>query len=499
MTTAFANERLQSEVNRWRARLAGSDDEHMLETFHKAVAGVAKLLAKGLDVGNATETLLELARAYGLFGALGEAEPEIERIIHDEFEKVPRKPNGKGHTDPDEWDAGDEPGPIPPRQWLLGNHFCLGFVSSIVAAGGGGKTSLRILQFVSMALGRSLCGQHVFRRCRVLLVSLEDDRNEIQRRITAVLKHFKIDRRELKGWLTVWTPTHRVKLAEMGRNRTRKIGDLPGQLREKIIRLKPDIVSLDPFIKTHSLNENDNSEMDWVCSMLTEMSIEFQIGVDSPHHVKKGSLLPGDADSGRGASGIRDAARLVYTLCQMTIAEARQFDIPEAQRRFYIRLDSAKVNTAPPAIRAEWFHLVSVALGNPTPDYPSGDHCQVAEPWQAPNWEISVREQNRILDVIAGGMPNGQRYSNAPAAKDRQAWKVVEHFTNLPEAACRKWIFDWMKAGALMKVDYQDKVERKKRSGLNVVNEKRPKQEDETSSTYQSSSRYSDQDDDLAL
>ena len=99
----------------------------------------------------------------------------------------------------DEWDAGDEPGPIPPRQWLLGDQFCRGFLSSIVSAGGGGKSALRLLQFISLALGRSLCGQHVFRRCRVLLVSLEDDRDELHRRIKAVLDYYSVDRAELKG------------------------------------------------------------------------------------------------------------------------------------------------------------------------------------------------------------------------------------------------------------------------------------------------------------
>jgi hypothetical protein len=89
----------------------------------------------------------------------------------------------------DEWDAGVDPGPIPPRQWLLANQFCCGFISSIVSAGAGGKTSVRLLRFISLALGRALCGQHVFRRCRVLVISLEDDRDELQRRIEAVLLH----------------------------------------------------------------------------------------------------------------------------------------------------------------------------------------------------------------------------------------------------------------------------------------------------------------------
>src|SRR5262245_50030865 len=100
-----------------------------------------------------------------------------------------------------EWDAGDEPGAIPPRQRLLGNQFCRSFISSIVAAGGTGKSALRLVQFISLAIGRSLCGQHVFRRSRVLLISLEDDRDELQRRIKAVLDYYGIDREELKGWL----------------------------------------------------------------------------------------------------------------------------------------------------------------------------------------------------------------------------------------------------------------------------------------------------------
>jgi hypothetical protein len=98
----------------------------------------------------------------------------------------------------DEWDAGDDPGPIPPREWLLANQFCRGFISSIVAAGGGGKTALRLVQFISLAIGRSLCGQHVFQRCRVLIVSLEDDRDELQRRITAVLEHYSIEQAQAR-------------------------------------------------------------------------------------------------------------------------------------------------------------------------------------------------------------------------------------------------------------------------------------------------------------
>ena len=47
--------------------------------------------------------------------------------------------------------------------------------------------SLRIAQLISLATGRSLTGEHVFLRCKVLIVSLEDDQDELRRRVYAVL------------------------------------------------------------------------------------------------------------------------------------------------------------------------------------------------------------------------------------------------------------------------------------------------------------------------
>ena len=88
-----------------------------------------------------------------------------------------------------EWDAGDDTGLPPPRGWLLGNVFARGFMSSLLADGGTGKTALRYAQLLSLAIGRSLTGEHVFQRCRVLIISLEDDAKELRRRILAVMLH----------------------------------------------------------------------------------------------------------------------------------------------------------------------------------------------------------------------------------------------------------------------------------------------------------------------
>jgi hypothetical protein len=443
----------------------------------------AKLVASGMSAGAAVNQLRGLMEAS--------TAPRDDRW-RQRYEDIPRlvdgaekfredggaRVNGKEAGpagDLDEWDAGDDPGFIPPRQWLLANQFCRTFISSVVAAGGGGKTALRLLQFISLALGRSLCGQHVFRRCRVLLISLEDDRDELQRRIKAILDHYGIKRSELKGWLFCATP-RLAKLAVMT-GKARAIGPLERWIRKAIERRKPDLVSLDPFIKTHSLEENDSGDMDFVCDLLARIAVEFNIAVDSPHHVHKGQVTPGDADSGRGSSGIRDAGRLVYTLVPMSEDEAKAFNISPDVRWSYVRLDSSKVNIVARGGKPMWFHIIGMPIGNATDEYPNGDTVQVVEPWTPPSaWADTTPDGlNAILTNIDRGMSNGQRFSNAPAAGERAVWPAVQRaYPRKAEAQCREIVNAWLATGLLYSTDYDDPVQRKPRKGLFVDDAKRP-------------------------
>jgi hypothetical protein len=389
------------------------------------------------------------------------------------FDEAVNKANGgdQAAADLGEWDAGDDPGPIPPREWLLANQFCCGYVSSLVAAGGSGKSALRLVQYISLALGQPLSGEHIFRRSRVLLISFEDDYRELQRRIKAVLDHFQIDRSELKGWLYCATPK-RGKLAEL-KDRERVVGDLEPQIRAAIQRRKPDLVALDPFVRLHGLTENDTGDMTFVCDLLVMLAVEHNIAVDIPHHVHKGQVAPGDADAGRGASGIRDATRLTYTLTVMSDQEAATYNISLDDRRFYIRLDAAKVNIAPPSSKATWFRLVGVPIGNTTDLYPNGDTIQVVEPWAPPAlWaDLDNHGANVILNDIERGF-----YTADQGHGDRAAWQVVQkHAPKKSDTQCRQVIATWLKSGLLYK-DEVNNEETKWRSvnQLKVDDTKRP-------------------------
>src|SRR5262249_57115274 len=157
--------------------------------------------------------------------------------------------------------------PIKPRQWLLARCFCRTFLSGLVAPGDAGKPTLRLTQAIELATGRELLGHHIYQRCRVLVVSLEDDRDELHRRLAAICKHHDIKPAELKGWLFC-RDLKRVKLATRDKNGERQAGPLEGMLRRAIARTPCDLLILDPFVKLHALAENDKPDMDFVCGQI---------------------------------------------------------------------------------------------------------------------------------------------------------------------------------------------------------------------------------------
>jgi hypothetical protein len=308
------------------------------------------------------------------------------------------------------------------------------------------------------------------------MVSFEDDDEEMRRKILAARLHYGIPLEQVKGWLFYATPRG-IKLAEM-RNGSRQIGLLEKQLRASIERHRPDLVGLDPYVKLHALEENDNGAMDFVCDLLATLAIEYDIAVDAPHHTKKGQLAPGDADAGRGGSAIRDAGRLVYTLSAMGEDEAQTFGINAEDRAAYVRLDKGKVNLAPPSRTAEWFKLVGVRLDNGNAEYPNGDEVQTVEPWKpAKIWDgLASVTLNAVLTEIDNGMPNGQRYTDAGGGTGpRAAWKVVQkHCADRTEGECREIIRTWIRNGVLYDAEYDDPIERKLRKGYRLDTTKRP-------------------------
>jgi hypothetical protein len=351
-------------------------------------------------------------------------------------------------------------------------------MSGLAGAGGAGKTALRTAQCMSVAIDRPLTGETVFRRAKVLMIGLEDSRDEYRRRQRACTIHHKIDPADTKGWFFWLTVADKGgKIVAMGPAGTLIPGTLAGVIEMAIKKLAIELVQFDPFVKAHGVPENDNRLIDEVMTIIVGIAARTGVAIDATFHMPKGAADPGNADKFRGGSAAKDAMRLGKTLTQMSPEEADRFGVPEHERRRYIRYDDAKLNLSP-YDHTTWFKLVSVPIGNADNVYPDGDHIQTVEPWQPPDaWQgMTGTITNRILDRIDAGMPDGERYSGAPTARTRAAWKVVADIASKKEGPSREIIKGWLKSGLLKEEPYMTK-KREEAMGLKVDDAKRPSRE----------------------
>jgi hypothetical protein len=401
----------------------------------------------------------------------GGTQSDFETLVDDTTELFVAKPADQEDPEIKLFDAADILGEvIPPREWLLGTTFCKQFTSSLIGTGGVGKTAVRIVQALAVATGRNISGEYVHKRAKVLFLCFEDGIAELKRRVQAAMIHHKVTDEQVRGWLLFATIAgHR--LFEAGPRGDRVPGTLGSWLRARIDTRHPELIILDPFIKTHGLEENDNSGIDAVCTLLSQISIEHNIAVDYLHHIRKGAAEPGNADAGRGASAAKDAARLARTSTPMSKEDGELFGVSEQDRVALVRLDDGKVNLAPKSPDAMWFRLVGVSLGNGTLEYPNGDNVQTAERWYPPMVAdvVTVDVGNCILDRIDEGPEPGRKYSPAFQSKDRCVIPaIVEICPELTEAQAKHLIATWLKNDVLRAQDYHDTKDRKQRKGLFV-------------------------------
>ena len=233
---------------------------------------------------------------------------------------------------------------------------------------------MRYAQALALTTGRNLTGEHVFQRARVLIISLEDDADELRRRILAARLHFNIPASDVDGWLFLSSPGAAAgKLMTTDQKGRGVLGQLATHLETEIVANKIDLVLLDPFVKSHSVDENLNSLVDDVAQVLSDLAAKHDIAIDLPHHISKGVAEPGNAN--RGKARARWSMLRLYHVTPMSPEEAKTSAYPR-RRWFICSRRPRRVTRNLAAGAAKWFRLLGVPLGNTTELYPAGDEVQ---------------------------------------------------------------------------------------------------------------------------
>ena len=272
-----------------------------------------------------------------------------------------------------------DPAKIPPRAWLYGKHYIRKFLTCTVGLGGGGKTSALIVEALAMATGRPLLGIKPVERARVWIWNGEDPAEELDRRIIAAMIQHDVKPEDVEGYL--FRDTGRevpLVVATQSRNGTVVARPVVDAIIAEIKRQRLDVLIIDPFIKSHKVVENDNNAIDQVASEWAAIADACNCSIELSHHSRKTGGNEVTIEDMRGAVALVNAARSARVLNKMTKEEAKNAFLEEATAWRYFRIDNGKANMAPPAEKAQWYRLASVAL-------PNGDDVGAATAWAWPN------------------------------------------------------------------------------------------------------------------
>ncbi len=380
--------------------------------------------------------------------------------------KAKQQDNGVGHgTDKGPLIAATpfvwiDPAAIPLRRWVYGRHYQRGFLSQTVAPSGFGKSTLVMVEALSIITGLSLLGLEPVEKAKVWYWG-EDPMDELQRQFAALMLHFNIDPGKVVGRLFVDSGRKsKITIAEQTKNGAKVVRPVVDALIATIRSNAIGVMMVDPFLSSHGVPENDNAQIDVAASAWADVVEATDCAGELVHHSRKTGGAEITGEDGRGASSLGARVRAVRTLNVMTDDEAAKAGVQE--RRSYFRVDRAKGNKAPPSSAADWYQLRSYDLPNGR-DGKLGDSVGVVDKWKWPNAldGVTVADLRAVQTAIAAGSWR----ANVQAKKDWAGVAVAKVLgLDVEDKADQAKIADvlkiWIKNGMFVVVERGDERSR---------------------------------------
>ena len=289
-----------------------------------------------------------------------------------------------------------DPSTIPPRPWVYGNHLQRLMCSVTVSPGGVGKTTLAIVELLCMATGREILGASVPEPLTVWGLFLEEPRDELERRVAASMLHHQISPDELAGRFYIDGNDSQLCLATQGRDGIQIVEPVSEKLIEHIRDNGIDHLTVDPFVKSHRVGENDNTAIDAVATEWARIARECNISIELVHHTRKGNGATLTSEDGRGGSALLNAARDGRVLNKASLEQRQKMGVDTVtDRSTYFSVTQDKTNMSTGS-GASWYRTVGVAIGN-------GDWVATVEPFEAPDTfdGITVADTLRVQQAVA--------------------------------------------------------------------------------------------------
>lgn len=289
------------------------------------------------------------------------------------------------------YDGSFDPAGLPVRGWIIYGLLLRGYITAVLAPPGVGKSLFALVIAIMVATGRKIISKSQRETTNVLYINNEDDQEEIDRRVAGICQQQKISFDELDGKLFTLSGYGNPLLIAHKENKDTVVAHLDAERVSDFCNVHNiGTIILDPFISTHDVSENDNTEVDKVVQEYRGIAKATGAAIILVHHTRKtGSDTEshaGDEQSGRGAYSLVAATRIAFTLARMSKDTAKCFGIDWENGNRLIRMDDGKMNFALKDDKADWYELVSVEIGN-------GDSVGVPVPFDMDDITKRIEEE----------------------------------------------------------------------------------------------------------
>lgn len=351
------------------------------------------------------------------------------------------------------WDASI----LPRREWIYGYDYIKKYISVTASAGGIGKTSAITVEAIAIATGKPLLGTAVKSQENVWVINLEDPISEMQMRTLAAMKHYGLNKEDIKGRLFVdGEDTMSITLAAEGRDGLITNDALLEHMTKKIKENNIGVVILDPFVSAHMVNENNNGSIQAVVAMLRKLARDTNTSIMLVHHIRKTNGEDATVDSIRGAGSLIGAARAARVINRITPEDAMALGVDEQQAKGIMRIDDGKANLAPPSEKAVYRQMISVEIAN-------GEHIGVAVEFKLPDLfeGVTARDLYKVQRAVGKAEENSEAYRADVRAKNWIGKAVAEQLnldTDKPgdKARAKAISKKWISTGSLKIADIRD-------------------------------------------
>ena len=277
--------------------------------------------------------------------------------------------NGEPVFEPKTITADFDPARLPEREWVIQGSALRGYVSIIIGPGGVCKSIYTLVMCMLVSTRGTRCETDLIgpvrRHSKTLVINNEDDHDELERRIAAVMMVYGIQSSELEGRF----------FYESGYGARRLIctesesGDVfqtsfAARLEAYITEFDIELVVIDPFVSSHRSSENDNSKMDDVLQIYKTIAANTRCAIILVHHTRKGMADEAPTiEASRGGKALSDGCRVGESIMPLPQADKRFFGLSDDKARDIVRMDSVKANYSQKG-SGVYFRLESVKLPN---------------------------------------------------------------------------------------------------------------------------------------